>query len=78
LRPAQANSSQDPISKITKPKCTRGVAQEIECLLCNHEVLGSNPNLIPTQKFTTWTLTEKFAKLRHVLSPGQSALLFIL
>jgi hypothetical protein len=42
MRPAQANSSQDPISKIIIEKWVDGVAQVVKCLLCKHEVLGSN------------------------------------
>jgi hypothetical protein len=34
---AHANSLQVSISKITRAKWTGGVAQSIECLLCNHE-----------------------------------------
>jgi hypothetical protein len=37
--PTQANSSQEPISKITK--WTGGVAQVVE-LICKHETLSSN------------------------------------
>jgi hypothetical protein len=33
LRPAQTNTLQDPISKITREKQTRGVAQVVEYLL---------------------------------------------
>jgi hypothetical protein len=33
-RPAQVNSSQDPIFKITRVKWTAGMAQAVECLLC--------------------------------------------
>jgi hypothetical protein len=40
---AQANSSQDPISKITRAKWTGGVVQTIECQLCKLEALTSNP-----------------------------------
>jgi hypothetical protein len=47
-RPAQANSSRDPISKIIRPKYTRGVAQAVEHLVCKHEVLNSNS--IPPKK----------------------------
>jgi hypothetical protein len=43
---AQANSSQDPISKITRAKWAGSMAQEVECLLCKHETLGSNPSRI--------------------------------
>jgi hypothetical protein len=42
LRSALANSSQDPISKITKAKWTGGVAQAVESLLCKHEALQFN------------------------------------
>jgi hypothetical protein len=44
LRPAWANRSQDPISKITRAKCTGGVAQVVELLLCKHEALSSKPS----------------------------------
>jgi hypothetical protein len=37
-----------PISKITTPKWTRGVAQAVECLLCKYEALNSIP--IPPKK----------------------------
>jgi hypothetical protein len=33
LRPAHKNSSQDPISKITRAKWILGIAQEVDCLL---------------------------------------------
>jgi hypothetical protein len=42
-RPAQANSSQDPISKITKAKWIEVVAQAVQCLLCKRETLSSKP-----------------------------------
>jgi hypothetical protein len=48
LRPAQANSSQDLISKITRAKWTRGVAHAVECLLWKFKALNSNPG--PTGK----------------------------
>jgi hypothetical protein len=48
LRPAQANTSQDPMSKITRAKRTRGVAQVVECLLCKCKALSTNPS--PTKK----------------------------
>jgi hypothetical protein len=54
LRPAQANSSQDPISKITREKWTGGVAHTIECLLCMHKALSSNPSLTKTKKVEWW------------------------
>jgi hypothetical protein len=37
-----------PISKITRAKWTRGVAQALEYLICKHETLSSNPN--PTKR----------------------------
>jgi hypothetical protein len=37
LRTAQANSSRDPISKITRAKWTGDVAYMVECLLCEGE-----------------------------------------
>jgi hypothetical protein len=40
-RPAWANSSGDPISKITRPKWTGGVVQVV-VLLCKHKTLSSN------------------------------------
>jgi hypothetical protein len=48
LRPAQANSSQDSISKITIEKWAGGVTQVIENLLCKNEALS--PNSSPTKK----------------------------
>jgi hypothetical protein len=44
LRPAWANSSQDPISKITRAKWTGGVTQAVELLLCKSKALSSNPS----------------------------------
>jgi hypothetical protein len=44
----QANSSQDPISKITRAKWTEGEAQAVEHLLFKYEPLSSNPS--PTNK----------------------------
>jgi hypothetical protein len=45
LRAAQANSLQDPISKIARAKWTRDVAQIVKCLLCKCKALSSNPSL---------------------------------
>jgi hypothetical protein len=39
LRPGQANSSRDPIFKITKAKCTEGMAQAVEHLPPNCEAM---------------------------------------
>jgi hypothetical protein len=44
----QANSSQDPISKITRAKWTGDVAQAAECLFYKCEALSSNTH--PTKK----------------------------
>jgi hypothetical protein len=41
-RPTMANSSWDPISKITRVKWTEGMPQAVECLLCEHQALSSN------------------------------------
>jgi hypothetical protein len=35
---------QDPISKLTRTKWTRGVTQAVECLLCKPETLTSSPS----------------------------------
>jgi hypothetical protein len=42
LRTAQANSSRDPIPKITRAKWTEVVAQVVEWTICKHEVVDSN------------------------------------
>jgi hypothetical protein len=47
-RPAQANSSQNPFSKIIRAKWTGGVAQAVVYLLCNCKALSSNSS--PTKK----------------------------
>jgi hypothetical protein len=39
-----------PISKITRAKWTRGVAQEVGHLLCKHKDLSANPNPTTLQK----------------------------
>jgi hypothetical protein len=49
-RPAQANISQDPISKVTRAKWTGGMAQAAECLLCKYEALSLSSNPSPTKK----------------------------
>jgi hypothetical protein len=43
-RPAWANSSQYPISKISRAKQTGGVVEVVEHLLCKNEALSSNPS----------------------------------
>jgi hypothetical protein len=48
LWPAWENDSQDPISKSTRAKWTRGMTQVVEHLLCKPEVLSSNSS--PTKK----------------------------
>jgi hypothetical protein len=45
LRPTWANSSRDPITKITKAKWTGGAAQAVEYLFNKHTALNSNPSL---------------------------------
>jgi hypothetical protein len=51
LKPASANSLQDPISKITRAKWTGGVAQVVQCLLCKCEALSSNSHPIKNRWF---------------------------
>jgi hypothetical protein len=53
-RPAQANSSRDPISKIpnTKKGCWR--AQVVECLPSKCEALSSKPHTIKKKKKKRW------------------------
>jgi hypothetical protein len=53
LRPAQANSFQDPIFKITLTKGTGGVAQGVEHMLYKHKALNPNPSPNPSQKKST-------------------------
>jgi hypothetical protein len=47
-RIAQANTSPNLISKRTRAKWAGGMAQTVDCLLCKHEALNSNPS--PTKK----------------------------
>jgi hypothetical protein len=53
LRPTWTNSSQDPISKLTRAKWTGGIANVVQCLLCKHEVLSSKPSP-PKKKMPEW------------------------
>jgi hypothetical protein len=54
-RPTWTHSLQDPISKTTRAKCTGGVAQVAEYLLCKCEGLSSNPIPPPSKKkIRTW------------------------
>jgi hypothetical protein len=57
-RPAQANSSQDFISQIIRTKWAESVVQVVECLLCKHEILSSNPN--PTKKKKNVIIHKKY------------------
>jgi hypothetical protein len=50
LRPAWANSSQVPISKITRAKWAGGVAQAIKYLLCKHKTLNLNLSFAKKEK----------------------------
>jgi hypothetical protein len=43
-KPDQANSSQDPISKITRAKETGDMAQVVKCLPTKLEAINSNPS----------------------------------
>jgi hypothetical protein len=49
-RPEQANSSQDPVSKITGAKWIEGKAQAVKYLLCKHKALNSKPSLTKKTK----------------------------
>jgi hypothetical protein len=49
-KPAQANSSQDPISKNPSQKRADGVAQIVENLPRKHEALSSNPSMTRKEK----------------------------
>lgn len=49
-RTVQVNSSQVPISRIIRPKCTTSMAQLVEHLLCNHKVLSSSRVQSPPPK----------------------------
>jgi hypothetical protein len=40
--------NETPISEITRAKWTGGVAQVVECMLCKHRALSTNPS--PTKK----------------------------
>jgi hypothetical protein len=48
LRPLKENSSQDPVSKVTRVKWTGGMAQGVQHVFCKHGTLSSNPS--PTKK----------------------------
>jgi hypothetical protein len=60
VRIAQANSLQDPISKITRAKWTGGMPQAVEHLLCKCEALSSNPN--PTHRKILYLYTMEYYK----------------
>jgi hypothetical protein len=65
LRPAWANSSQDPMSKITTAKWTGGVAQAIKHLFCKRKALSSNPS--PTKnanQFLPWSCIQSSGRGR--------------
>jgi hypothetical protein len=59
LRSAQANSSQDLISKITRAKWTGDVARVVEHLFCKFD-LSSNPSPTREKKNSTKILTNYF------------------
>jgi hypothetical protein len=50
LKPAQANSSRDPISRKLITKKADGVTQVIECLPSKHEALSSKPQYYRKKK----------------------------
>jgi hypothetical protein len=53
LKPAQANSSRDPISRKLITKKADGVTQVIECLPSKHEALSSKPQYYRKKKKAT-------------------------
>jgi hypothetical protein len=50
LKPAWANSLQDPVLKITNTKRAGGVAHVVECLPSNPEALSSKPSTVKKKK----------------------------
>jgi RecB family endonuclease NucS len=44
------SKKQDPISRITRTKRARGMAQAVECLSRNYEALSSNHSTIKKRK----------------------------
>jgi hypothetical protein len=68
LRPAWANSSWDPISKITKDKWTGDVAQKVGCLLCKCKALNSNPS--PTKNIYVYIWWHWGSKPGSLSLPG--------
>jgi hypothetical protein len=74
LRPAQENSSQDPISKITRAKWTAGVPQVVdtkEHLFCNCEALSST-KFLPKKQKKLWGLQKVEPSGKLSLTPPSS------
>jgi hypothetical protein len=65
VTPAGANSSQDPISKITRAKWTAGVAQAVEYLFAKWKVLSSNPGPINDHKKKSSFIVELLIMAKH-------------
>jgi hypothetical protein len=57
LHQPRANSSRDPISKITRIKWIVGMSQVVGHLLCKCETLSSNPSPKKTKKVYSLKLT---------------------
>jgi hypothetical protein len=70
-KPAWANSSQDPISKITRAKWTGGVAQAVGCLLCKCDTLSSYPSFIKIKLLIKDSLFN-WARVAHACDPSYS------
>jgi hypothetical protein len=64
---AQANSSQDPNFKIIRAKCTGGVAQVVEYLLCKWEALSWNSSLIRKKKYSEYILVNNTLSWRMII-----------
>jgi hypothetical protein len=78
---AKANSSQDPISKITRVKWTGGITQAIECLFCKHEALSSNSSLTKNKNKSLsmeddWQIVESLLWKRHLIGFWSTVLIF--
>jgi hypothetical protein len=65
-KPAQANSSLDPISKITSTKWTGDTAQAVECLLFKCEAPSSNPS--PTKNM----YIDRFNAINNFYCPART------
>jgi hypothetical protein len=72
-RPAQANSSQDFISKITRAKQARGIAKVVEYLLCKSEALSSNSSSTKKRKKNILTFSSLPSRWTFQVKAAQSS-----